>query len=75
MSYEILERKIKNVPNEYIEDVVNYIDYICYKYEQSKEKESETEKKLEALQSVFGCIDNEQAEILRSCTGLHFKEV
>ena len=49
--YETLFEQIKTVPQEYLADIENYVQYILYRYKQNVEKHSQQD-----LSKYFGSI-------------------
>ncbi len=50
MSYITLEKQIQSVPEEYLEEVSTYIDYVLFKAGKKKETVSQN------TSAYFGCI-------------------
>lgn len=47
MSYEVLEAKLKTIPEEFFEEVATFLDFISYKVERQYNQET-----LDAIQEV-----------------------
>ena len=47
MSYEVLEAKLKTIPEEFFEEVATFLDFISYKVERHYNQET-----LDAIQEV-----------------------
>lgn len=73
MPYDVLEKKIKALPATAFDEVSHYVDYIYSIY--VADKMSEQERKLEALDGVFGILSDEEAAEMRSHCHLSFREV
>ena len=50
MSYVTIEKQIQSVPEEYLEEVSMYIDYVLFKAGKKKEKTAKS------TSAFFGCI-------------------
>ena len=68
MSYEVLEKQIRALPEEALEDVSNYLDKISLIY-QSKQSVD-----FSFVDNIFGTLNDSEADELRSCCGLKFQE-
>ncbi len=68
MSYEVLERQIRSLPEDALEEVSAYLDKICAIYEARKGMD------FSFVDNVFGILSDEQADTLRSCCGLGFRD-
>ena len=68
MSYEVLEKQIRALPEEALEDVSNYLDKISLIY-QSKQSVD-----FSFVDNIFGTLNDSEADELRSCCGLKFRE-
>lgn len=68
MSYEVLERQIRSLPEEALEDVSAYLDKICTIYDARKGMD------FSFVDNVFGILSDEEADALRSCTRLRFRD-
>ena len=68
MSYEVLEKQIRALPEEALEDVSNYLDKISLIY-QSKQSVD-----FSFVDNIFGTLNDSEADDLRSCCGLKFRE-
>ena len=68
MSYEVLERRIKNLPESALEDVSDYIEKMDSIYRSKKKFD------FSFVDKIFGTISDSEAEKLRSCCGLKFRE-
>lgn len=47
MSYEVLETKLKTIPEEFFDEVSSFLDFISFKVEKSYNKET-----LEAIEEI-----------------------
>ena len=72
MPYEVLEEKIKALPAKAFEEVSHYVDYIYSLY---IPRMDEKEKKLAALNGIFGILSDEEADEMRTHCHLKFREV
>ena len=54
MSYASIERKIKSVPEECLDQIEDYIEFVLFRIDQG-ESHTETRK----LSDYFGCISSE----------------
>jgi hypothetical protein len=68
MSYEALEEQIRTLPQEALEVVSSYITKILNAY-QNKDSVD-----FSFVDNIFGSLSDSEAEELRSCCGLKFKE-
>ena len=68
MSYEVLEKQIRALPEEALEDVSHYLDKISLIY-QSKQSVD-----FSFVDNIFGTLNESEADELRSCCGLKFRE-
>mgnify|MGYP003486117277 FL=1 len=68
MSYEVLEKQIRALPEEALEDVSHYLDKISLIY-QSKQSVD-----FSFVDNIFGTLNDSEADELRSCCGLKFRE-
>ena len=68
MSYEVLEKQIRALPEEALEDVSNYLDKISLIY-QSKQSVD-----FSFVDNIFGTLNDSEADEFRSCCGLKFRE-
>jgi len=51
VAYETLFEQIKTIPQEYLTDIENYVEYILYRYKKNSEKNSSYD-----LSKYFGSI-------------------
>ena len=68
MSREVLEKKIRVLPEEALEDVAIYLDKIVSIYQTKKAVD------FSFVDDIFGTLSDSEADELRSCCGLHFRE-
>ena len=68
MSYEVLEKQIRALPEEALEEVSNYLDKIGNIY-QSKHSVD-----FSVVDNIFGTLSDSEADELRSFCGLKFRE-
>ena len=68
MSYEVLERQIRTLPEEALEDVSIYLDKIGKIYRANKAVD------FSFVDDIFGTLSDSEADALRSCCGLTFRE-
>lgn len=68
MSYEVLERQIRALPEEALEDVSIYLDKIGKIYRANKAVD------FSFVDDIFGTLSDSEADALRSCCGLTFRE-
>ena len=68
-SYEALEEQIRTLPQEALEVVSSYITKILNAY-QNKDSVD-----FSFVDNIFGSLSDSEAEELRSCCGLKFKEI
>jgi hypothetical protein len=73
MPYEVLEQKIKALPETAFIEVSHYVDYIYSKY--VDDKTDEQAEKVNALNSIFGILSDDEAEEMREHCHLNFREV
>ncbi|MFA6937708.1 MAG: DUF2281 domain-containing protein [Treponema sp.] len=74
MPYEILE-KIKTLPEQGVEEVMNFIDYTCYKYSnKSNDEKSEQKKDCTFIDKMSGILSKKEAKEFRENKNLKFKE-
>lgn len=68
MSYEVLEKQIRALPVEALEEVSAYLDRIgnVYKAKQNVD--------FSFVDNMFGSLSDSEADEMRSCCGLKFKE-
>ena len=52
MTYATVEKLIQSVPEEYLEEISDYIGYILFKVDRDKEK-----NKNNSIARFFGCIE------------------
>ena len=67
-SYEVLERKIRDLPESALDDVSVYIEKMDGIYRSGKKFD------FSFVDKIFGTISDSEAENLRSCCGLKFRE-
>lgn len=53
MSYEVLEKKIKQIPSEYLEEFSVYVDDFFYRHNSFENHESEADEKEKLLEDFF----------------------
>ncbi len=51
MPYEVLEKKLKSLPQIALEEVSSYVDYVFYKFSKAEEPNLKISKK-----KGFGCL-------------------
>lgn len=68
MSYEVLEKQIRTLPEEALEEVSLYLDKITCIYKAKKSVD------FSFVDNIFGTLSNSEADELRSCCGLKFRE-
>ena len=68
MSYEVLEKQIRALPEEALEDVSIYLDRIGSVYQAKKSVD------FSFVDNIFGTLSDSEADDLRSCCGLKFRE-
>ena len=68
VSYEVLERKIRDLPESALDDVSAYIEKMDGIYRSGKKFD------FSFVDKIFGTISDSEAENLRSCCGLKFRE-
>ena len=68
VSYEVLERKIRDLPESALDDVSVYIEKMDGIYRSGKKFD------FSFVDKIFGTISDSEAENLRSCCGLKFRE-
>ena len=68
MSYEVLERQIRALPEEALEDVSTYLDKIGLIYQSKKAVD------FSFVDNIFGTLSDSEADEMRSCCGLKFRE-
>ena len=68
MSYEVLEKQIRTLPEAALEEVSIYLDKIgnIYKAKQNVD--------FSFVDNIFGTLSDSEADELRSCCGLKFRE-
>lgn len=57
MRCDVLTERIKALPSIAIEEVSDFVDYVCYKYGTQQEYDEST-KKIEKLNALVGIIPN-----------------
>ena len=68
MSYDVLEKQIRALPEEALEEVSAYLEKIGNIY-QSKQIVD-----FSFVDNIFGTLSDAEADELRSCCGLKFRE-
>lgn len=68
MSYEVLEKQIRALPAEALEDVSIYLDKIGLIYQSKKDVD------FSFVDNIFGTLSDSEADEMRSCCGLKFRE-
>lgn len=68
MSYETVEKQIKELPEEALEEVSVYIEKISGIYKLKKSVD------FSFVDNIFGSLSDEEAEYLRATCGLKFRE-
>ena len=68
MSYEVLEKQIRALPEEALEDVSIYLDKIGLIYQSKKAVD------FSFVDNIFGALSDSEADEMRSCCGLKFRE-
>ena len=68
MSYEVLEKQIRALPEDALEEVSNYLDKIGNIYRAKKTVD------FSFVDNIFGTLSDSEADELRSCCGLKFRE-
>lgn len=68
MSYDVLEKQIRALPEEALEEVSAYLDKIGSIYQAKQAVD------FSFVDNIFGTLSNEEADELRSCCGLKFRE-
>ena len=68
MSYEVLEKQIRALPEEALEDVSIYLDKIGLIYQSKKAVD------FSFVDNIFGTPSDSEANKMRSCCGLKFRE-
>lgn len=68
MSYEALEEQIRTLPQEALEEVSLYIAKLISIYQRKNTVD------FSFVDNIFGSLSDSEAEELRSCCGLKFKE-
>ena len=68
MSYEVLEKQIRTLPEEALEDVSIYLDKIGLIYQSKKTVD------FSFVDNIFGTLSDSEADEMRSCCGLKFRE-
>lgn len=71
MTYEVLEQKIKTIPQNSIQEVYDYIEYVCYKNE--KKVSSVQNKDFSAVKAMFGTVSADVAQDIRK-SRINFQE-
>lgn len=68
MSYETVEKQIKELPEEALEEVSVYIEKISGIYKLKKSVD------FSFVDNIFGSLSDKEAEYLRANCGLKFRE-
>ena len=68
MSYELLEKQIRALPEEALEEVSVYLDKVGNIYRAKKDID------FSFVDNIFGTLSDSEADELRACCGLKFKE-
>ncbi|MBO4759369.1 MAG: hypothetical protein J5505_04845 [Spirochaetaceae bacterium] len=68
MSYEVLEKQIRALPEEALEEVSHYLDKIGSIYQAKQNVD------FSFVDNIFGTLSDSEADELRSCCGLKFRE-
>ena len=68
MSYEVLEKQIRALPEEALEEVSIYLDKIGNIYQAKRAVD------FSFVDNIFGTLSDAEANELRSCCGLKFRE-
>ena len=68
MSYDVLEKQIRALPEEALEEVSAYLDKIRSIYQTNQTVD------FSFVDNIFGTLSDEEADELRSCCGLKFRE-
>ena len=68
MSYDVLEKQIRALPEEALEEVSAYLDKIKSIYQTNQTVD------FSFVDNIFGTLSDEEADELRSCCGLKFRE-
>ncbi len=66
MSYEVLEKQIRALPEEALEDVSIYLNKISLIYQ------SKSSIDFSFVDNIFGTLSDSEADEMRSCCGLKF---
>ena len=68
MSYEMIMEKVRTLPETALEEVSLYIDTIVNKYQSRQTID------FSFVDNIFGTLSDSEADELRSCCGLKFRE-
>ena len=68
MSYEVLEKQIRALPEEALEEVSSYLEKIGNIYQAKQAID------FSFVDNIFGTLSDSEANELRSCCGLKFRE-
>ncbi len=68
MSYEMVVEKLKTLPETALEEVSLYLDAIVSKYQARHTID------FSFVDNIFGTLSDSEADELRSCCGLKFRE-
>ena len=55
MTYAMLEEKLKNMPEECIKEIMDYADYVLFRYEKKQEEENDSQDV--GFEEFFGTMD------------------
>ncbi len=68
MSYEVLEKQIRALPEAALEEVSLYLDKISSIYQAKQDVD------FSFVDNIFGTLSDSEADELRSCCGLKFRK-
>lgn len=68
MSYDVLEKQIRALPEEALEEVSAYLEKIGNIYQTKQTVD------FSFVDNIFGTLSDAEADELRSCCGLKFRE-
>lgn len=68
MSYEVLEKQIKSLPEEVLDEVSAYVEKLSVVYNSKKNTD------FSFVDNIFGTLNDKEADEMRSCCGLKFRE-
>lgn len=67
MPYEVLEKQIKALPSQYLDEVAEFVEYVRYKHEkQNLSKETFEEEQARKQAAIQAMIDWAEKENVRS---------